>query len=238
MNLDLFFISYDEPNAEENWDLLRERFPDATRIHGIHGIRAVYAECMRRSKGEMFYMVDGDNQVAPEFDFSYRPSRENRVAIHVWRCLNPVNDLVYGFGAVKLCPVDLQAIQTGHQNQVDTATSVARTYKVMPQVASVTRFNSSPFHSWRGAFRECVKLASGSLKSRQVGEDEERLEIWCNRGSERPFGKEALLGARSGRSFGSIHRMNSEALTLINDYSWLRRRFAEGFRNSTALGLQ
>ena len=35
---DIIFISFDEPNADENWKLLKEIAPHAKRVHGVKGI--------------------------------------------------------------------------------------------------------------------------------------------------------------------------------------------------------
>ena len=40
--------------------------------------------------------------IVDEFDFKYTTKEKDMV--HVYRCMNPINDLVYGYGGVKLFP--------------------------------------------------------------------------------------------------------------------------------------
>ena len=108
--------------------------------------------------------------------------------------------------------------------RVDLATSITAHYQIMPGLASVTRFNTSPFAAWRAGFRECVKL-SGQAISRPSPETEVRLQAWCDRGQERAFGDLCINGARAGRAYGKRFAENTEALRLINDFSWLRQVF-------------
>ena len=47
----------------------------------------------------MFWIVDGDAVIEDDFNFDY-VAEDNR-AVHVWRS-KIINDLVYGYGGVKL----------------------------------------------------------------------------------------------------------------------------------------
>ena len=58
---DLFFLSYDEPNAEENWADLLDKAPWAKRVHGVKGFDAAHRECARQSETPWFITVDADN---------------------------------------------------------------------------------------------------------------------------------------------------------------------------------
>ena len=35
---DIIFMSYQEPNADENWQRLVDKFPWARRVHGVKGL--------------------------------------------------------------------------------------------------------------------------------------------------------------------------------------------------------
>ena len=39
---DIVFISYQEPNADENYNKLLKRFPLAKRVHGVKGIHQAH----------------------------------------------------------------------------------------------------------------------------------------------------------------------------------------------------
>ena len=41
---DVVFISYQEPNAEENWQALKQRVPVAKRVHGVKGIHNAHVK--------------------------------------------------------------------------------------------------------------------------------------------------------------------------------------------------
>lgn len=221
MRNDIVFLSSGEPNAEANWTRLQNRFPSAKRVDGVVGILDAHAECAHRAKTEFFYVVDADNEVLESFDFSFAPTEPR--ALHVWRCRNAVNDLVYGYGAIKLFPKS--AFDPRPRWRVDLATSLSLSYRIVPELASVTRFNSDPFSAWKGAFRECVKLSSRVIVNQKTDETQARLETWCSRGHDRPFGEFCVRGAIEGREYGFAHRDDLAALARINDYGWLREKF-------------
>jgi hypothetical protein len=95
-------ISYQEPNADANWNKLKSKFPMAMRVHGVKGIHQAHITAAKKSFTKMFWVVDGDADIVDDFDFGYKvPDRELSV-VHVWRSINPVNGLEYGYGLVIL----------------------------------------------------------------------------------------------------------------------------------------
>ena len=70
----------------------------------------------------------------------------------------PVNNLVYGYGGVKLLPREL----TLNMNigTADMTTSISNRFRpAMEQISQrIQAFNTTPFDTWKSAFRECVKL--------------------------------------------------------------------------------
>jgi hypothetical protein len=136
---DILFISYRESNADENWAALKERFPGAKRVHGVRGIAEAHRRAAELSSTEHFFVVDGDNRILPSFDFSPPQGGLRTDTLYVWRCLNPINDLCYGFGAVKLYNKGLIERRQA-KTYVDLATSVAERYQIIPIVASETYF--------------------------------------------------------------------------------------------------
>lgn len=224
---DIVFISYDEPNADENYIMLKSRFPRAKRIHGIKGIHQAHIEAAKISQTDRFWVVDGDAKVVDDFDFTTEQiayyDQYNRQAVSVWLSQNPINDLVYGYGGVKLLPknktikMDIEA--------VDMTTSISDNFKVVSKVSNYTNFNTDSFSTWKSAFRECVKLSSKAIDKNYQEETEERLKIWCTVGRDRPFGEYALLGANAGKEYGLLHIGNKVALSMINDFDWLIKKF-------------
>ncbi len=217
---DIVMISYDEANADENFDKLKTRFPRAQRIHGVKGIHQAHIAAANICSTEMFWIVDGDAVIADDFNFDYEV--EDSRAVHVWRSQNPINDLVYGYGGVKLFPT--QMTRDMDTSRPDMTTSISDRFKKMEGISCITAFNSSEFSTWRGAFRECAKLSSKVIDRQKENETNERLKTWTTVGHDRPFGKYALAGATAGMEFG----LSSGAdLRLINDFNWLYEQFTE-----------
>ena len=69
---DIIFISYQEPNAEENFKQLQNRFPIAQRVHGVKGIHQAHIEAAKKACTKMFYVVDGDALIEEDFNFDYK----------------------------------------------------------------------------------------------------------------------------------------------------------------------
>jgi hypothetical protein len=221
--IDIVFISFDEFDADCNYATLLARFPKALRVNGVKGIFNAHLEAAKLASSEMFYVVDADAEILPTFDFSYYPSVYDIDTVHVWHSKNPINDLEYGYGGVKLFPRQRVLEYTG--SGVDFTTSVSKHFKVMQEVSNITKFNTDPFSSWRSGFRECAKLASKLIIGQDNAESEHRLNVWCTTGHNREFGEFSIMGANEGRSFGTAHKDRPELLGSINDYRWLEQKF-------------
>lgn len=244
--LDVFFLSYNEPYADENYSLLLEKAPHARRVNGITGFTAAHQECARRSLTSNFYVVDSDAIIVNDFDFDFTPSKYNTwwgipesECLCLWSSINPINDLIYGHGGVKLLPKE--SLLSKNSDSVDFTTGFGLNIKVFEKVSNVTKFNYDEFSTWRSAFRECAKLETNltneELKhklnynekeiQKVLKESRHRLKIWTTKGSKKPFGKYAISGAQAGRKYGSDNVGNLEALKLINDLEWIKNEFAK-----------
>ena len=220
--MDIFFLSFNESNREKNWSILKSRFPQSRRVHGVKGVALAHLMCARLSNTPYFFVVNGDNEILENFHFQIPSSLTP--AVYTWRSLNPVNQLIYGFGGIKLFWKQTAfALSRG----IDVSTSLKIPYKIVPELASVTRFNASPLEAWRGAFRECVKLSSRCIAKQHDKETKGRLEVWCEKGKETPFGAYSVLGARQGRAYGLKYRDCAKSLKKINDFQWLKDYFLE-----------
>ena len=222
--LDVIFISYDEPNADANWQRVLERVPFAQRVHGVDGIFEAHKAAAQLAQTDMFWVVDGDAEILDDWHFDYQPNIFNRDCVHVWSSRNPINDLVYGYGGVKLFPRQLLLDTTTWH--VDMTTGLGK-LKVMPKVSNITAFNTDPFSTWRSAFRECAKLAAGTIKNQIVDESTERLDAWLTLGADKPFGEYAIAGARAGLAYGTKNKLNTQLMKKINSRSWLKEQFNE-----------
>lgn len=218
---DIVFISYQEPNAEENWQDLKTRFPRAKRVDGIKGIHQAHIEAAKRCFTKMIWIVDADAKIVPEFDFSYRVDEYDLETVHVWRSINPINGLVYGYGGVKLLPRKLTLNMD--TNKTDMTTSISQYFKAMPEVSNITAFNTDPFNTWKSAFRECAKLASNSIDRQITEETQARLKTWCTLIEGVSYGYYSYSGALAGRAYGENH---PNELQKINDFDWLHEQFS------------
>jgi len=223
MRYDIIFISYNEPQADENFARLKARFPYAQRVQGIKGIHQAHIAAAKKAFTKMFWVIDADAQILDTFNFDHVVSEYDLENVHVWRSRNPINDLEYGYGGVKLLPKSLT--QNMDTSKPDMTTSISLLFKAMPEISNVTAFNVDAFNTWKSAFRECVKLASKTIDRQDDSDTNYRLNVWCTRGLDRPFGREAIEGAVQGKQYGLENKDNNEALKMINDFDWLRERF-------------
>lgn len=221
---DIIFISYKEPNAEQNFDDLYNTFNTVgvlgdrvKRVSDVKGIHQAHIKAAELSNTHYFYVVDGDAQITPNFTFNYYTHEKD--VVHIWKSINPVNELVYGYGGVKLLPTNLT--KSMDTNSVDMTTSISNIVKVMDEVSNITAFDTDPFSVWRSAFRECAKLASGAIKRHNKEETIERLETWMREG-DGDYGQYAIRGARAGMEFGISPGSD---LDLINNFEWLKEQF-------------
>ena len=217
---DIIMISYGEQNSNENYKKLLEKFPDAKRIHGVKGIANAHIAAAEICETDMMWIIDGDAEVVDGFDFSYVVPECDKEAVHVWRSINPINDLEYGYGGVKLLPTELT--KKVDKTKVDVNTSISTNFKVMKQISCITKFNTGPFETWKSAFRECAKLASKVIDRQKEDETNARLKTWTTVGHDRLFGEYALAGATAGMEFGLSRGTD---LRLINDFDWLQEQF-------------
>jgi hypothetical protein len=223
MRYDIIFISYNEPQADENFARLKARFPYAQRVQGIKGIHQAHIAAAKKAFTKMFWVVDADAQILDTFNFDHVVSEYDLENVHVWRSSNPINDLEYGYGGVKLLPKSLT--QNMDISKPDMTTSISSLFKAMPEISNITAFNVDAFNTWKSAFRECVKLASKTIDRQDDADTNYRLNVWCTRGIDRQFGREAIEGAVQGKQYGLENKDNNEALKMINDFDWLRERF-------------
>ena len=209
---DVFFLSYDEPHADRHWEILKGNVPFARRVHGIQGIQAAHKHCASIARTPHFFVVDADNEVIDFSPFEYEVNTWDRDYVHLWFARNPVNGLEYGWGGLKLFP---RSVFARTEPRLDMTTSLP--LKVFKEVKSITHFNTSPFETWRSAFREAVKLVQNPTEEQQ-----EWLRVWCTKASG-PHADMCLLGAQEGRKYGNDHQ--GEELMVINDYGWLKQEF-------------
>lgn len=212
--IDIIYLSYDEPNAEQNYTDLLSKVPWAKRIHGIKGSDAAHKACAELSETDRFVTVDGDNTVDQNFinqvlEFDPKENLENSVIS--WCGKNTINGLVYGNGGLKCWPKQYVLNMKTHENadkeninaQIEFCWDAR--YVQMADCFSNVHNNATPYQAWRAGFREGVKLALNRgaripkeqfLKSHQ--KNLAMLYIWCMVGADVKNGSWAIYGAREG----------------------------------------
>ena len=224
---DAVFISYNEPDADERYKRLLERYPNTKSLHGVKGIHQAHIEAAKKCYTKMFWVIDGDADLLPEFNLDHKVNEYDLDCVHVWRSRNPINDLVYGYGGVKLFPT--APLKNATDWNIDFTTSVggSNKFRPMPAVSNTTRFNTDPFNTWKSAFRECTKLASAIIPNHDNTDNLYRLKVWQERGEKRDYGKYAIMGAKQGAEFGEHYKNDIDILNRINDFKWLKDTYEQ-----------
>jgi len=229
--LDVFFLSYHEPFADEHFQSLLALIPHATRVDGVEGIYAAHKKCAKKSKTLNFFVVDADALVHPDFNFKYMPPEGDAYpdipeenCIHVWKAINPVNGLIYGNGGIKL--FNKMLFMKSSAAGIDVTTSINNSPIVThDKIGNTTMFNLTPYSAWRSAFRECAKLSSNIIANSDNGVNEELLNIWCTIGNAELNGRYCIDGANDGRQYAEM----DNDLNMINNSEWMKARFDERY---------
>jgi len=221
-HLDVIFISYGESNAEENWRRLLTKAPWAKRVNGVKGIFEAHKAASELAKSDMFYVVDADAWLVDDFNFNYQPGIFDRDCAYIWYSQNPVTDITYGYGGVKLFSksmfADLKTWKT-----LDLATSMPKV-KVISKVSNITKFNVDEFSTWRSSFRECVKLCYNINKQPDDPSHSLRLKKWKKANTDQHYGVFAAHAAHCAEQFFKENFGTAE-ITKINDRDWLLEKF-------------
>ena len=116
-DLDFVYISFKEPNKEQNWADLKNKVPWAKRVDGVVGFDSAHKAAAELSETDFFISVDGDNILHQRFllqslDFSLTDPN----AVHRWRAENSVNSLIYGNGGLVGWPKQTCLNMKTHEN--------------------------------------------------------------------------------------------------------------------------
>lgn len=208
-DLDIIFISYDEPNAEINWADLLSKAPWAQRVHGVKGSDNAHKAAAKLSNTEWLVTVDGDNQVRPAF-FDIAFEELPAIEVYSWCGQNNINHLSYGNGGLKIWKKSFIEQMKTHEAAESENAQVdfcwEKGYMNFPSVFSDTIINATPLQAWRAGFREGVKMLTKngvkvhkSLITKEIyWHNIHRLRIWSSVGAHVNNGLYAIYGARLG----------------------------------------
>ena len=214
IDCDIIYLSYDEPNAEQNYADLCKKVPWAKRVHGVEGSDAAHKACANLSETDRFITVDGDNRIREDFlnqvlDFDEHTDLQNTVIS--WCGKNEINGLTYGNGGLKCWPKKYVLNMRTHENadpnnkhaQVDFCWDAQ--YIQMNSCYSDVYNNYTAQQAWRAGFREGVKLATDrglQLSKEELKNNHWRclhmLYVWSMIGADVENGLWAVLGSRAG----------------------------------------
>ena len=214
IDCDIIYLSYDEPNAEQNYADLCKKVPWAKRVHGVEGSDAAHKACANLSETDRFITVDGDNRIKESFlnqviDFDEHTDLQNTVIS--WCGKNSINGLTYGNGGLKCWPKKYVLNMRTHENadpnnkhaQVDFCWDAQ--YIQMNSCYSDVYNNHTSQQAWRAGFREGVKLATDRglrLSKEELKNNHWRclhmLYVWSMIGADVENGLWAILGTRTG----------------------------------------
>ena len=214
--MDIIFLSYDEPNAEENWKKLKARFPRAKRSHGVKGRTLAYHTAAAMSETDYFFAVFPTIEIAEDFDFEFQPDRLREACHYIFHCKNPVNGLEYGHRAVILYNKHL-CLSTIHPRLDFT---LSQPHTVVPKLCGTTHFNTTPEISWRVAFREVIKLC----EMKPTVESQYRLKKWCELGKGH-YASLVQKGALDAVKYYEGNKHDKRALMLSYELDWLKEKF-------------
>ncbi len=243
---DVVFLSYDEPNADENFAWLKENLPRAKRVHGVAGFDAAHRRVGEVAETPHVVTIDADNSILDFAFFKHRMdvAASDRHCIFSFRARNAHNALEYGNGGVKIWPTSSLLTLRTHENSATTAAAVdfcwALPYYQADRLVSEVRVTATPQQAFRAGFREGVKLnmldgvtayeaqtgvsRAEALVSHVGSGNVERLRVWCSVGAHVENGEWAIFGARLGCVLTALEDFETDR---VADYPWLERFWDE-----------
>jgi hypothetical protein len=217
------FLSYDEPNCEENYQHLLSLCPNALRVHGVKGSDTAHKACADIATTDRFIIVDGDNWVRDNFFELAIELEFNDQNVISFSGYNTVNGTQYGNGGIKSWHKDIIRNMRTHENSVDDKFTIDfdfHNYIELNNIGSNLYITSSPLQAWRAGFRETFKL---SLDDNIDWRNKDRLYRWMHVGSDVENGLYCIHGARLAYFLMKHEEWNNPA--GIRDFDFLNDMF-------------
>lgn len=228
--LDIVFLSYDEPNAELHYADLCNKVPWAKRIHGVKGSDAAHKAAANLSETEWVITVDADNIVYPSFFNLDIDVTNPKIQVYSWLGNNKINGLQYGNGGLKIWKKDFILNMKTHEAsnsdraQVDFCWEDG--YYQFKTCFSDVVITGSPKQAWRAGFREGVKMTlldgvkvnPADIKEQIWWHNLHRLRMWSTIGAHEDNGLFAIYGARLGTYMTNCTNWD---YTQVRDFEYL-----------------
>ena len=211
-DLDCIYLTYDEPNKEQNWIHIQNMVPWARRVDGVKGSDAAHKAAAEASDTDRFILIDGDNIPDPSFfNLQLALDDTNKDCVFRWKARNAVNGLMYGNGGMSSWTKDFVYNMRTHENSDGTDENDIEfcfypDYWAMNDCYSTTYPNQTPFQAWRAGFREGVKMCLDRGTKPTLEQFEQRVHsrnydhlcIWQTVGADADNGFWSIYGARLG----------------------------------------
>ena len=220
IELDIVFLSYDEPNADLHYADLCNKVPWAKRVHGIKGSDEAHKEAARQSETDWVVTIDADNIVDTKFFNTEFDSDQKNLQVVSWLARNRINGLRYGNGGLKIWRKDFILNMKTHEASNNERAQVdfcwEQGYQQFKECYSETVITGSPFQAWRAGFREGVKMTlidgvrvpPDEIRERVWWHNLHRLRMWSTVGLHEENGIYAVYGARLGTWLANCTKWN------------------------------
>ena len=241
VELDVVFLSYDEPNADLHYADLCNKVPWAKRVHGVKGSDEAHKEAARQSETDWVITVDADNIVDSRFfNIDFDPTKKE-IQVYSWLARNKINGLLYGNGGLKIWRKDFILNMKTHEASDSDRAQVdfcwENGYQQFKECYSETVITGSPFQAWRAGFREGVKMTlfdgvkvpPDEIKERIWWHNLHRLKIWSTVGAHEENGLYAIYGARLGQWMTNCTDWN---YVDVRDFELLKNIYEENVNHS------
>ena len=215
--LDIVFISNGEPNAKKNFKRLNlhagAKGNRLVEVSNINGRVAAYHAAAKASTTPWFFAVFAKLEIDVDFNWSWQPDRMQQAKHYIFHAKNPCNGLEYGHQAMIAYNRQLVLDNPG----VGLDFTLDSPHEVVPILSGVAHYDTSPWSSWRTAFREVLKLRA----SLPDVESEYRLNKWLDVDSDEADPQWSRLGAEDAVEYYDQVNGDFDALKKSYEWEWL-----------------
>jgi hypothetical protein len=249
VELDIVFLSYDEPNADKHYADLCNKLPWAKRVHGVKGSDAAHKRAAELSETEWVITVDADNIVDPKF-FNLEIDTSNpKIQVYSWLGRNKLNGLLYGNGGLKIWRkdfiLDMKTHEASDSDRAQVDFCWEDGYRQFKECYSETVITGSPFQAWRAGFREGVKMTlldgvkvpPQEISERVWWHNLHRLRMWSTVGAHEENGLYAVYGARLGTWLANCTDWNYVEVRDFEILKGIWNQYGKPFEDDAGNGL-
>lgn len=220
---DIVFISYDEPQADENYAILQQRFPQAKRVHGVEGMEHALRRAAEISRTPWFYATFAKTRLHEDWDFGFVPDRWQEPKHYIFNAINNSNDLCYGHMGIILYHKNLVLAAPDWDGIAGMDYTMSFATESIPIVSVYGEFATDPYRAWRTAFRETAKLTQWYLDNNCI-ETKYRIHVWCNHATGE-HAEWVMRGAKDGVKYFEDNLSDTRALKRMFRWDWLNEHF-------------